>query len=537
MELSVVVVADRLLCSVGTGQMGAGFAKPLDLTGVQTTSSSIFTLLEMALARGYLTKEQHRQLQHLGEILAGHLLPPEIRSQLLTTMGEMNLKIDESLLDVPWEIIHDGEQFWGRKFDIGRSVVYRSIAEGRTLSPVLVNPSSMLIVVSDPGGDLSAVHEEGRVLAELLSSKGLSVRLVINPTSSELTGYLGSYPMVHFAGHAVTGEDGPAWSLPDGPFSILKYAQMAPMPFFVFSNTCPGSGGRPSHAALAKAMLDSGVRFYVGTLWDVPDGVGLQFAKSFYSFLLSGGTVGAAIRYARNLVASEHGDSDMSWTHYVLYGDPSFRMFKPMGEGQTMNFAGRATVPSKHSSEEIIRRLQATSSSQDSATPQEKTTASSEPSWWMRMFLLTMVLLGLVGTGALALSVYTWFQEPSVSKSADNSIKSLIFSGILSRNSSQPPLAVLLEQCLMQKLSDLTAGLIDGRKTRHPKYGWNLSGELVSLENGHSIMFVLTTPDGKVAYTKTFHISTAEPEKSRKVCAEVANEVKTILEGGSDRKP
>jgi tetratricopeptide (TPR) repeat protein len=56
--------------------------------------------------------------------------------------------------------------------------------------------------------------------------------------------------------------------------------------------------------------------------------VSLSFAKEFYSHLIQGKSVGECVRLARSKLVREQGISGLYWASYLLYGDPSFALFR-----------------------------------------------------------------------------------------------------------------------------------------------------------------------------------------------------------------
>src|SRR5262249_6888636 len=109
------------------------------------------------------------------------------------------------------------------------------------------------------------------------------------------------------------------------------------VPFLFFANAC-GSAQANQEAleqrvyvdaatGLGQAFLSSGVGNYIGTLWSAPDQGGtLDFAVEFYRWFLSGCTVSRAIRAARDFCVHKHGEEDLTWARYVLFGDPLSRI-------------------------------------------------------------------------------------------------------------------------------------------------------------------------------------------------------------------
>ncbi len=67
---------------------------------------------------------------------------------------------------------------------------------------------------------------------------------------------------------------------------------------------------------LANAFLVSGVKYYIGTQWEVVDGASRTFARAFWAALVRGHSVGGAVRRARERVLTQDGESDLGWASY-----------------------------------------------------------------------------------------------------------------------------------------------------------------------------------------------------------------------------
>ena len=106
------------------------------------------------------------------------------------------------------------------------------------------------------------------------------------------------------------------------------------MPALIFSNACQSARTeewdikehfQDEIFGLANAFILSGVKHYVGTFWEIPDEPGSRFALEFYKALLSGMTIGRAVRESRLALIRQYGEETIVWGSYILYGDPTFK--------------------------------------------------------------------------------------------------------------------------------------------------------------------------------------------------------------------
>ncbi|PKN27819.1 MAG: hypothetical protein CVU65_01000 [Deltaproteobacteria bacterium HGW-Deltaproteobacteria-22] len=267
------------------------------------------------------------QLEALSRALSGLILPTEIAGHLRRADGFLTLQIEPRLQHIPWEWLHDGEDFWCRRFSIGR--VHRQGAAALLREPA--RPVKMLVVVSDPDRDLPGALPEARKLVRALDHEQAYVaRLMVNPTIEELIKNFNQYSVVHYVGHmkSVPGEDGPlpAWQLKNGTFGVPEMAAC----FFggcrvrlVYSNACPGLATDPGAAATwPRALSQAGVQAVISTLMDVPDRSAAEMTAGFYEDLASGKSLGEVLSLARERARTRLGKLDITWMLHMLHGDP-----------------------------------------------------------------------------------------------------------------------------------------------------------------------------------------------------------------------
>ena len=101
-------------------------------------------------------------------------------------------------------------------------------------------------------------------------------------------------------------------------------ARAAPV---VFINACRTLGRVPSYNRLdgwADKFLRAGAAAFIGSVWEVSDGMAREFAQELYRHLLVGDPLGNAVMAARRCIAAEPGDP--TWLAYAVYGNPQARI-------------------------------------------------------------------------------------------------------------------------------------------------------------------------------------------------------------------
>jgi len=293
-----------------------------------------------------------KTIQSVGQLLADTLLSPRLKEKLLNADADyLLLNLDDQVVHIPWELLDIGQGFLCERFRIGRMVKTRQqIVESheRTRSA----PMRMWIL-ANPGNDLASAGVEGFSICDITDRMNACETIIDTSVDSEVTRdhimeNLKSFDMVHFAGHADFDSQNPeqsGWRLKNGNFKAIDIHQMMggrAMPSLVFSNACQsartqawGQDIENSPFGLANAFMLAGVRHYIGTSWDIMDEPSSRFAQNFYKNLLSGMTIGEAVRQTRQGMMTEN--DDICWASYVLYGNPTERYFEPAYAGVPNN--------------------------------------------------------------------------------------------------------------------------------------------------------------------------------------------------------
>lgn len=196
----------------------------------------------------------------------------------------MRVDVDERLIDLPWELIHDGREFLCLRYAAGR----RIMSEHATITPSTsrrLGEQPSALVVANPSGDLEASEIEGRRVAELLSKHGLHVefRLGKEARKKDFLLAFGAYDLVHYAGHAAYDPVNPDESLlvmSDGEIQAFEMARFIrhPAPSVVFLNACWSAeelrnqnAHSPFVRGLGRTLMFAGVTAFIGYLVPIAD--------------------------------------------------------------------------------------------------------------------------------------------------------------------------------------------------------------------------------------------------------------------------
>jgi ketosteroid isomerase-like protein/TolB-like protein len=305
------------------------FRHPIDDGTIQALLYGADALLRSAESPNFAREAEAR-----GAVLYRTLVPARLRDQLKAVRGP--LLIRTSLYGMPWELLHDEEEFWGLRYALGkRLVMARALPVGGN-PPARERPRA-LVIGSDPRGDLPFVRHEVEAICETLEHFAdvdcVTGRLA---TFDAVTAHLSAgFDLIHYCGHVVTDEGtAPALLLADERklSATAIEANVTGRPL-VFLNGCASARGGEHEAAggweasfsgVAYGFLFGGAVAVVGTLSDVSDRHAAALAEEFYRRALARVPIGEALRAAR-----EWGRADPAvglsptWLSLVLHGNPS----------------------------------------------------------------------------------------------------------------------------------------------------------------------------------------------------------------------
>ena len=311
-----------------------------DWRQIEDSCREILSALNRSNRNAKLSPAVLDSLKKSGHLLFDLLLPSRVKEKLANTTAKiLTLRLDDTLVPIPWELLYDGREFFCRRFAVGRITSTRQIPTARSIrTPVA--PFKVLIV-ADPRGDLQASYHEGMEIKSFLDARRdlFHVDFKSHPVDiAFVKKNLRDYDIVHYAGHAKYDAQNPSesgWLLSDGTLTAAEVAALGglqPMPALVFANACQSGQTEEwklhdEHTeqifGLANAFLLSGVKYYVGTFRDIVDEASSQFAKPFYTSIARGEGIGTAIRHSRETLIGTGGEKALAWANYMLYGDPT----------------------------------------------------------------------------------------------------------------------------------------------------------------------------------------------------------------------
>lgn len=251
------------------------------------------------------------------------------------------LDVDETILNLPWELLFAGDAPLVMKYPFGRLVTTRTVPQlGR--DPLVEDTSLRILAVVNPTDDLASSQRELNGLQQVAESYPDLVKLdVLAHDQASVAGFRKAldgqdYDILHFTGHAQLDAANPGASglyLSDGAFSAddVMNLSWAKPPYVVFNNACESGravagrrlvDGEKHSNGLASAFLTSGVYAYIGYFWPVSDPGAALFSETFYRQLFETQNVGVAFLHARQRTAQVLlASGDLTGLQAILIGD------------------------------------------------------------------------------------------------------------------------------------------------------------------------------------------------------------------------
>lgn len=313
----------------------------------------------------------HKELKALSIELYNKIIPKEIGDSIrknLEYKKDENRKDEHSHLIVvpdkflnwvPFDILHDGCDFWGLKYSICtnfslnlvRLCVRKSITKSQDSE---VKPS--FFIVQNPLCDLEKTDETVEEIEAILGTRGITPDILRHEKATQ-KGFVDQvkqkpFSVLHYAGHARMGADPSSSSLelhapPDkectfcskggkgthlsDPFYASEFihtgVKFKHVPV-VYLHACESGisevqpGGDEAYG-LTRALFYAGATTIISSRWKVFEPPAKLLAEEFYSNLLKGHTVGIALRNARRIVRKKRVFSRITdWAAFFLQGDP-----------------------------------------------------------------------------------------------------------------------------------------------------------------------------------------------------------------------
>ena len=248
------------------------------------------------------------------------------------------------LATLPWETLYDPTQ--GHFVGLGeQSPILRYLSLPRSRSALLVEPPLRVLVVLSSPADLPPLNLEREwqaiqdALAGLTADGKFVLERLTTPTLAALQDRLLGEPVhiLHFVGHGVFDEAAQAGCLvledARGQPHLVRGEQVAallrnhPAMRLAYLNACEGAlaSGQSVFTGVAQTLVREGLPAAVAMQAEISDAGAVELARTFYTALVAGRPVDAALTQAR-VALSASGSPE--WAIPVLFSrSPDNRLF------------------------------------------------------------------------------------------------------------------------------------------------------------------------------------------------------------------
>jgi hypothetical protein len=273
-------------------------------------------------------------LQSVGANLFEMLIPSEVAKKVRDWKIGSPVIISTNEQWIPWELMYDGEDFWGKKFIIARSP---RLSDSQDLPdknrPESKGKRQIKRIVNIVGGDVPSSEAERatHLFSNLLPPE--AVHLLAKQPISSLVKAIPGTDALHFTCHGhlephllqIAGDKNKTRIENLLPETILRLP-LEPGSL-VFANACASTVPVLTFGKFSSfgwKFYQRGADAFIGTLGAVPVKYAVNFAEIVYRELFNPDekiTIGQAVAKAKEVAANER---NLFWLLYCIYGDPDF---------------------------------------------------------------------------------------------------------------------------------------------------------------------------------------------------------------------
>lgn len=231
--------------------------------------------------------------------------------------GPLLFSFDPSLSGIPFEILYVDQGFVCDRLPLLREVLTPRARTRSTDSEASANRAVLMFDGSFSHELSESVQREKSALLPVFQSRSdLTTKLITSkPADAALLEDLVEARYVHFSGHHESGER-------HTPFISSKALEGTDLHCVeaAFINACHSAETSGSTLTLAEAMIQSGVKNFVGFGLPVETGRAEVIAASFWKRVLSGSPVTEVVQNLRREIRAQYGAGCLEWASLQHFG-------------------------------------------------------------------------------------------------------------------------------------------------------------------------------------------------------------------------
>lgn len=324
----------------------------------------------------FLDSGSKEKLINSGKILYNSLLPASIQKELKKLTHPILISMNDTT--IPWELLHDGDDFLCVKHRISRDLhrTYHTTAAMTNFSSISAHAPEQIqffFIVNpfDPEHELDDTFDECDTIVQSLDAANVSSTYLSGEQATlwDIKNEIASgYDVIHYVGHIQYDKKQKRGyiQLPENlkffPEDV-GYIQGHPL---VFLNGCESDVKSRSKTktefyengiSLAQAFLLKGAKGVVGTIVKVPSSQAKTFACAFFECLLTGESISESMRLAR-LETREKFPNDAAFLSFVLYGYPEVTLVKLPSAADLAFFREDGSVDKAKFTSDLLKLLE-----------------------------------------------------------------------------------------------------------------------------------------------------------------------------------
>ena len=313
----------------GPGQGSMEFRRELsddNLSELQTLTEQVYSVPE------HPNDSSGPSLREVGQALYQLVIPDELQALFERNSAPLAIYGGDPLF--PWEVLHDGEEFLGVRFPIGRLPGWFEPArtKGTGEHQGVGGDAIKLVLCADPQGDFSSSQREVHYLLDSLPTQQVSVHLTesdfaLDNLRDELRADSEFHSVFwHVSARAgFSASEGVGIALSSGtltPHALRSMATHRVWAFLHFGQVPNTEQNTSANAAsFASSLLDAGVQGVVVSMRPNFTSGGRQMIGDYYQYILEGLVPAEALSQARQKFMARN-PNDPAWSSFVYFGDP-----------------------------------------------------------------------------------------------------------------------------------------------------------------------------------------------------------------------
>lgn len=270
-------------------------------------------------------------LETKGKLFFDTLIPVAVSEEVKKWPKDSTIMISTNEQWIPWELIHDGNDFWGNKFIISRlpRIPNRKLLKGdRPIFNGVRNVKNILNVI---GGGIPDIHLKEASEIFCILPENIRVDNIVECPISVLKENLEliESDIIQYTCHGYLNPPLLQISSKHNLYENLAIDNIASLRIspgcFVFVNSCSSSVTSITFSKFNSFGWEfylKGASVFIGTLGQIPVKYAIQFAKSVFRHLYDNPeckNIGEAVKNARNEAKQNR---NIFWLLYSLYGNP-----------------------------------------------------------------------------------------------------------------------------------------------------------------------------------------------------------------------